>query len=202
MATPLQIAANRRNAKKSTGPRTVEGKNIVRMNPLKHGLTAEVMVLPHELELDYHVIRGSLIDSYKPVGNHELMLVDQIAGHYWRTIRIRRFETNMFDNQIQTLKKDHGQPTIPNPKLDDMACAVILQITEPESLENYFRYDGTISRDYFRSIHTLERLQENRRRREDRDKRAENAVQKSAQSTEPAAVDSIGFVSQSDDSAS
>ncbi len=36
--TPAMLAANRRNARKSTGPRTEEGKRRVRLNGLKHGL--------------------------------------------------------------------------------------------------------------------------------------------------------------------
>jgi len=37
MTSRKQIAANRRNARKSTGPRTARGKAIARLNGLKHG---------------------------------------------------------------------------------------------------------------------------------------------------------------------
>lgn len=50
MATPAQIAANRRNALKSTGPRTAAGKARSRMNALKHGLRAAT--IPHVARLD------------------------------------------------------------------------------------------------------------------------------------------------------
>ena len=45
MATERQIAANRRNARKSTGPRTLEGKARSRLTALQHGLTAQHAVL-------------------------------------------------------------------------------------------------------------------------------------------------------------
>jgi hypothetical protein len=48
MATPAQIAANRANAQKSTGPRTAEGKAASRLNALKHGLDAESLIIPGE----------------------------------------------------------------------------------------------------------------------------------------------------------
>jgi hypothetical protein len=41
-------SSNRKNAKKSTGPKTVEGRNVVRRNALKHGLTAETLVVEGE----------------------------------------------------------------------------------------------------------------------------------------------------------
>jgi hypothetical protein len=40
--------ANRRNAQKSSGPQTEEGKKRSKMNSLKHGCRAEILVLPEE----------------------------------------------------------------------------------------------------------------------------------------------------------
>ena len=170
MATALQLAANRRNAQRSTGPRTSEGKAAIRLNAVTHGMTAKVIVLPHECAPDYHEIRAALIDDYAPATSQELMLVDQIAAGYWRTIRARRFETAMFDNQLRAKKHEYDMDPRASSR-DDEGCAVILQIESPESLKNYYRYDGAISRDYYRAIASLERMQAGRRREQDRQER-------------------------------
>ena len=65
MSTAKQIAANRRNAQKSTGPRTTEGKAKTRLNPLKHGLT-ETIVLPFENPDDYRELQQSVLDDLRP----------------------------------------------------------------------------------------------------------------------------------------
>ena len=49
MATTRQIEANRANSRKSTGPRTDEGKAAVRLNALKHGLSADCVIIPGEI---------------------------------------------------------------------------------------------------------------------------------------------------------
>ncbi len=84
MATQKQIEANRRNAQRSTGPRTEEGKRRVSDNAIRHGLAASPSrFLPHEDPAEYHEMRGALIQDWQPVGAQELMLVDHIAQGWW-----------------------------------------------------------------------------------------------------------------------
>ena len=45
--TTKRLTANRRNALKSTGPKTEEGKARASLNALKHGLRASSLALPH-----------------------------------------------------------------------------------------------------------------------------------------------------------
>jgi hypothetical protein len=138
------------------------------------------------------------------------MLVEQIAAGYWRTMRARKVEVGLFDNLLRTAKRQLGKDRNWRER-DDEGCAVLLYENDPERFRNYFRYDSTISRDYYRAIATLEKMQAARRGDEDRQDRIarETAGQRDR---EPAAerasepqlvrqaaantpVDSIGFVS-------
>ena len=50
MTSDKKADANSRNALKSTGPKTPEGKAAVRLNALKHGLLSQAVLLPGEDE--------------------------------------------------------------------------------------------------------------------------------------------------------
>ncbi len=92
-----QIAANRRNGRKSTGPKTPEGRAISKMNALKHGLLAEtVVVRGHKLKESRTAFRKLCQEFYTslvPVGPLEEMLVGQIVTVTWRLRRARTAET-------------------------------------------------------------------------------------------------------------
>ena len=66
MATFAQFAANRANAQKSTGPRSVEGKAASRFNALKHGLDAQSIVLPGEDPEEYEALARDYDRSLRP----------------------------------------------------------------------------------------------------------------------------------------
>jgi hypothetical protein len=66
MATRSQIDANRRNAPKSTGPRTPEGKSQSSANALKHGLAAGFRVLQAENQEEFDELFAGTIASSPP----------------------------------------------------------------------------------------------------------------------------------------
>ena len=68
MSTDRQIDANRSNARKSTGPRTADGKARVAENPLKHGLVGRHIVLPNEKAHKYNAFRAGIFISLEPEG--------------------------------------------------------------------------------------------------------------------------------------
>src|SRR5947208_16928920 len=97
MISEKQMEANRRNALKSTGPKTEEGKDNSRMNALRHGLTAEQAVLPHEDTRDYDQIRAGMLESYDPADPAGEALVEELVNAYWRLLRLHRVETHYWE---------------------------------------------------------------------------------------------------------
>ena len=83
MPTNAQIKANRKNAKKSTGPRTEEGKRSAK-NSLKHGLLARDTVMPGEDPADFDRQLSALEADIQPANSLEFELVRQIADAQWR----------------------------------------------------------------------------------------------------------------------
>src|SRR5262245_35340814 len=92
-----KLAANRRNAQLSTGPKSREGKNAVRWNALKHGLLAKAAVLPLEDRAEYERLWAGLVESLQPVGTLEALLVEDIAAIYWRRRRAVRAEAAILE---------------------------------------------------------------------------------------------------------
>jgi hypothetical protein len=74
-----QLQANRKNAAKSTGPRTAEGKAIVARNAMTHGLRAEHVLIEGESEEEFEQFREAMVACYKPVGVLEESLVGKIV---------------------------------------------------------------------------------------------------------------------------
>ena len=66
MSTPKQIEANRRNAQKSTGPTSAEGKAAVRFNALKSGIHAQSQVIPGEDPAALALLIAEYYDRYQP----------------------------------------------------------------------------------------------------------------------------------------
>jgi hypothetical protein len=96
MATDKQLAANRRNAKLSTGPRTSEGKANIRFNSLRHGLRAASIVLPSENQQDFDNLIGEIEDEFHPQTPSEHFLVQEMAIAQWKILRVDRAQNAIF----------------------------------------------------------------------------------------------------------
>ncbi len=108
MPTQKQLEANRRNATKSTGPRTRAGKALSSRNALKHGLCAEQVLLPDEDEGEYERLGEQLIDDFSPVGALETTLVQTLAADLWRIGRIRKIEVGVLAWQLHEIESNRA----------------------------------------------------------------------------------------------
>jgi hypothetical protein len=96
MASNRQTRANRRNAQKSTGPRTPEGKAKIRFNALKYGIHADQIVLPTENEDEWRSTFFNFHDEFAPRTPSQEALVYFMASAFWNTLRCQRAEHGIF----------------------------------------------------------------------------------------------------------
>jgi hypothetical protein len=108
MTSLRQIESNRRNAQKSTGPITMEGKQRSRRNAVRHGLTAETVIKLIEDPEDYHAFEMSVTADYEPNSAVERELVLQLASLLWRLRRATSIETGLFQVESQA---DTNEPS-------------------------------------------------------------------------------------------
>ena len=95
MASERQLLANRRNAARSTGPRTPAGKAASARNAIRHGVFANVPVLPAlgETAADLAAHRDAVVAALAPADKVELDLAERYAHLTWRLVRATLFES-------------------------------------------------------------------------------------------------------------
>jgi hypothetical protein len=95
MTSLKQIEANRRNAMKSTGPKTEAGKEHSRRNAVRHGLTAETVVNVLEDQEDYKAFEIAVTSDFDVQTAVERELVLRLAGLLWRLRRATAIDTGL-----------------------------------------------------------------------------------------------------------
>jgi hypothetical protein len=136
MTSFRQIEANQRNARKSTGPITEEGKQRSRCNAVRHGLTAETVIGTLEDAEDYQAFEAGIIADYDAQSAVERELVLRLASLLWRLRRATTMETSLFEIQADHLvefrqapyaplgRHSNGSEAIPNSKLNRVGPAI------------------------------------------------------------------------------
>ncbi len=184
MATPSQIYANARNAKRSTGPKTPEGKAKSSKNALKHGLRSEEIVLRSlEFDEDWDAHLQSYIEDAQPVGDVEYKLAEKAAMCLWKQSRAAMMLALAQDTQVEHKAANligvregrkidiDDRPAIAQ-KLKSLKCFGLqepgfdreaareawlrIDLTEPQ-IEAYFRYYNSFERGFFRAYRELEK---------------------------------------------
>ena len=93
MATEKQRAANRENAKKSTGPRTPEGKAVSCMNAVTDGFASSTKFIKGEKQEDLDTLYRNLHEELKPATHVEQILVEKMIHNQWLSLRAIRLQS-------------------------------------------------------------------------------------------------------------
>jgi len=106
MPTEAQINANRRNAQKSTGPTSPEGKAISSLNALKSGIDAWSHIIPGEDPAELEALTAQFVLHFHPADPIQLSLVDTLIAAEWTQRRLRRIEAQLWNYQVECLDKN------------------------------------------------------------------------------------------------
>ncbi len=170
MATEAQIIANRRNAQKSTGPRTPDGKAAVSQNPVKHGLTAATDVINTESKADFDLYHDRLLAELAPDSSMESMLAERVVSLSWRLKRICFIQNQTIDalntpkppNPLTRLAesyiyKGNQKPSESSPHLA-LGRLAIKDFSNERVLDRLLMYERRIEHSLYKTILELQRL--------------------------------------------
>jgi hypothetical protein len=149
--------SNRANAQHSTGPKTPEGKHRSSLNALRHGLTGQIVVMPHEDLAAYQRHVKALNDEYNPQGHTEALLVQALADATWRLNRVASTEATL----QAVAAANHSDPI-----QEAIAASTASQSKGMSSLSIH---GERLSRQFERSLRQLRELQKIRRSQEAQD---------------------------------
>jgi hypothetical protein len=144
MATPAQIAANKQNAQKSTGPKSEEGKATSSRNRLSHGFASSAILIEGENPEEFKALLAGLTDEFKPVTDTEVILVERMTQHQWLCLRAFHLQGIAFTDELR--------------KTSEFAI--------PQSLGLLIRYHTTADRAFHRAHNELVRMQKERKKSE------------------------------------
>jgi hypothetical protein len=148
MTTKKQLAANRINAQKSTGPRSPQGKARSSMNALKTGIDANSLIIQHESAGRLEALVDEYHDRFHPTTPEQRMLVDTLADAEWLLRRFRRVEAQLWQQGFPDIKD----------AIFDVNLAIAFRKTCDEFSRLQRRIDMT-QRHYHKALHELQRLQ-------------------------------------------
>ena len=157
MASDRQIAANRANARKSTGPRTAEGKAASSANALKTGIYAKSTLLPGEDPAEYDALRAEHYDQFAPANPDERDLLDLMIKYKWQLRRLHDCYDQMW------IQYDESDKPTDNPPL--AATFIRANLYNP-NLINVSRMIHSTDRAFHRTRAALLKAQEKRQKAE------------------------------------
>src|SRR5271154_4992666 len=175
MTSDKQIAANRANSEKSTGPKTPETKAISAMNALRHGMTGQVNLMPEEDREAHDKFCAGIVECLAPVGALETQFAQSAAEDNWRANRGRAIETNMFaigsfgpgfPGNPESMVFGTASLNIDNPEIDAAVISAQVFSAAPNKFQLMSLYMQRTNRDMQKSLDRLAALQTDRKARQ------------------------------------
>jgi hypothetical protein len=166
MASEKQISANQANSKRSSGPRTHQGKARASRNALKHGVLSKSLVVFSEEQQEFDDLLTNLIEAHDPFNQSEMMLVEKMAIALWKQKRLITAESAQITHQ-QINSHPTRLPADPEKQTEAILRAVEAQ-SLPQGAERYVRYDTLLERQYYAAMTMLQRVQSTRARETER----------------------------------
>jgi len=151
MATEKQIAANRRNAQKSTGPNTPAGKKRSSRNAIKHGVFSRELVSAWEDDKDFRQLLNQLIDDFQPIDTFEMLQVEQMAVSAWKQARLTGIETAALDARLGRLIKALAEQNVPKEEIFHNALGQTIHI----KMDAVMRQMTFLNKQYYRAYQGL-----------------------------------------------
>lgn len=143
------------------GPKTQEGKEVSKMNALKHGLLSKEVLLKDEDPKMLEELSEGISEFFQPVGRMEEILVDRIIANTWRlrrTLQVENGTIQYFSSYEDMFPSLGGSGDEEAKKLKEML--------DNNAIERVIRYENSIERSLFKALHELERLQAKRNGKE------------------------------------
>jgi hypothetical protein len=138
MSSQAQIDANRKNSKKSTGPKSPEGKAACSQNALKSGIYASSHVIRGEDPAELEALKAAFLQQHQPAGPDQFALVDTLIATEWTQRRLRRIEAELWACQFEDLDQNMTRA----------------QWTDPA-----FQHPSPLGRGYLNALEAFSRLQ-------------------------------------------
>ena len=181
-----QLKANRANAMRSTGPKSILGKARSSMNACKHGLTcAKQIVVGDEDVAEFELLRANFIEDLKPQSAVEYELVDQLAMDAWRLRRIPRLEAELLEARRSEVEKKRARqeeyarmlnftrtdedapgtttaPTTPPEPAREFGLALIVDSQKSDAFWKLSRHESLLRNRFWKTLQLLKGLQAQR----------------------------------------
>jgi hypothetical protein len=173
--SPEQLAANRANAAKSTGPKTPEGKARSAQNSTKHGFAASAFAVVRLEDLDEVAhLKSDLVSVYQPANSQELFALERMALSQQAILRAARLESGLFTTCLNETLDANDRPFTPMSKelAGDgdieitrtqnrnycLADGFLRQVRQSNGWSLFLRYQAQAERQYRRALEEFDRL--------------------------------------------